>query len=264
MKLKLFFVSLIAGLSVLSVFSQIDARMFRYPDVSKNQITFAYAGDIWIVPIEGGTAFKLSSPNGEESYPKFSPDGSKIAFNGNYNGNSDIYVMPSTGGIPNRITYHNGPDNMVDWHPDGDRLLFSSFRESGRQRFRQLYLISEQGGLAEKLPMAYAEFGSISPDGKSIAFTDKSRVSRTWKRYRGGMAPDIFTINLEDYSTTNITNNMANDEIPMWHGNNIFYLSDQGPNLRNNIWVYDLNAKQSKQLTHFKDFDVHFPSIGPG
>lgn len=264
MKLKLFFVSLITGLSILSIQAQIDARMFRYPDVSKNQITFSYAGDIWIVPIEGGTAFKLSSPSGEESYPKFSPDGSKIAFNGNYNGNSDVYVMPSSGGIPERITYHGGPDNVIDWHPAGEKILFSSSRESGRQRFRQLYLISQIGGQAEKLPMAFAEFGSFSPDGKSIAFTDKSRITRTWKRYRGGTAPDIFIFNLEDYSSINITNNTANDEIPMWNDNNIFFMSDQGPNERNNIWVYDQETKQNKQLTHFKDFDVHFPSLGPG
>ena len=147
--------------------------MFRYPDVSETQITFSYAGDIWIVPIEGVTAFKLSSPNGEESYPKFSPDGSTIAFNGNYNGNPDIYIMPTTGGVPERITYHGGPDSMIEWHPDGKRLLFASSRESGRQRFRQLFLISQDGGPTEKLPMAFAEFGSFSPDGKSIAFTDK-------------------------------------------------------------------------------------------
>ncbi len=263
MKLKLFLFSLVTGLSTLSLLAQIDARMFRYPDVSETQITFSYAGDIWIVPIEGGTAFKLSSPNGEESYPKFSPDGSKIAFNGNYNGNPDIYIMPTTGGVPERITYHGGPDSMIEWHPDGKRLLFASSRESGRQRFRQLFLISQDGGPTEKLPMAFAEFGSFSPDGKSIAFTDKSRVSRTWKRYRGGMAPDIFTLNLEDFSSTNITDNIANDEIPMWHGNKIFFLSDLGPNERNNIWVYDLQTKQNKQLTQFKDFDIHFPSIGP-
>ncbi len=263
MKLKHFIPFVIMFLSFSSVHAQIDARMFRYPDVSENKITFSYAGDIWVVPINGGTAFKLTSPSGEEYYPKFSPDGSKIAFTGNYNGNSDIYVMPVKGGVPKRITYHGGTDMMMDWHPDGKQLLFASSRESGRQRFRQLYLISENGGQAEKLPMAYAESGSFSPDGKSIAFTDKTRINRTWKRYRGGTAPDIFTFNLENYASKNITTNIANDELPMWHKNQIYFLSDLGPEERNNIWVYDMKNGQSKQLTHFKDFDVHFPSLGP-
>ena len=264
MKLKLFIAFAIVFFSYSNIQAQIDARMFRYPDVSEDKITFSYAGDIWIVPIEGGTAFKLTSPAGEELYPKFSPDGLKIAFTGNYNGNSDVYVMPVKGGVPQRITYHGGTDMILDWHPNGEQLLFASSRESGRQRFRQLFLISEKGGQAIKLPMAFAEAGSFSPDGKSIAFTDKSRINRTWKKYRGGTAPDIFIFNLENYASKNITSNIANDELPMWHKNQIFFLSDQGPEERNNIWVYDLNTEQTKQLTHFKDFDIHFPSLGPG
>src|SRR6185436_2734559 len=80
----------------------IDARMLRYPDVSATQIAFVYAGDIWVVPKTGGDALRLSSPRGEESFPRFSPDGTQIAFSGNYDGNTDIYVVPSNGGLPKR------------------------------------------------------------------------------------------------------------------------------------------------------------------
>ena len=237
--------------------------MFRYPDVSQNQICFVYAGDIWLVDKNGGLARKLSSPKGSEMFPRFSPNGQHIAFSGNYDGNQDIYTLPVSGGIPKRLTYHGYGDRVQDWHPDGKRILFSSGRNSGRQRFSQFYLISKDGGIAEKLPFEQAEFGSFSPDGKKIAFTDRSRVFRTWKRYRGGTAPDIHIYDFGKKTSKNITNNPANDELPMFKGNKVYYLSDQGPEKRYNIWAFDESSGQNKQLTKFKDFDVHFPGIGP-
>src|SRR5213593_1551152 len=133
----------------------IDARMFRYPDVSETQIAFAYAGDIWLAPKTGGFAQRLSSPKGEESFPRFSPDGSQLAFSGNYDGNTDIYVVPATGGLPKRLTYHGEPDRMLEWYPDGKSILFATSRTSEKDRFNQLYKISANGGLPEKLPVPY-------------------------------------------------------------------------------------------------------------
>ena len=109
-----------------SLFAQIDAGLFRYPDVSQTQIVFTYANDLWVMPKEGGTALKLSSPPGVETFPKFSPDGKNIAFTGNYDGNKDVYVIPATGGVPIRLTEHGYPDRVVDWTNDGKRVLFAS------------------------------------------------------------------------------------------------------------------------------------------
>ncbi|MEZ5104060.1 MAG: PDZ domain-containing protein [Draconibacterium sp.] len=248
-------------LTTLSLRAQVDARLFRYADVSKTHIAFVYAGDIWIVSKNGGTASRLSSPSGEEVRPKFSPDGQTLAFSANYDGSLDVYTVPFMGGVPSRITYRGCVIN--DWTPDGEKIIFATLKESGRQRFNRLFTVDRHGGLPEVLPPAYAENGSLSPDGKQLAFTDKSRLSRTWKRYRGGMAPDIFVMNLGDFSTVNITNNAASDELPMWHGNKIYYLSDNGTEKRYNIWVYDTGSKSHQQLTNFENFDVHFPSIGP-
>lgn len=250
-------------LSVTISSAQINARLFQHPDVSDTHITFAYGGDIWVVAKSGGTATKLSSPKGDESFPRFSPDGSQIAFSGNYDGNTDIYVLPSMGGIPTRVTHHGMSERLLGWYPDGQNLLYVSSMASGKQRFSQFYKIPSKGGLPEKLPMAYGEFGSISPDAQKIAFTDRSRILRTWKRYRGGMAADIWLFDLKTLESENITNNSANDELPMWVDNKVYFLSDQGPEQRFNIWVYDTRSKASKQLTHFSDFDVHFPADGP-
>ena len=241
----------------------VDARMLRYPDVSATQIAFVYAGDIWVAPKTGGDALRLSSPRGEETFPRFSPDGTQIAFSGNYDGNTDIYVVPSTGALPKRLTYHGAPDRMLEWYPDGKSILFATSRTSEKDRFNQLYKIPAVGGLPEKLPVPYGEFGSISPDGKTLAYVPISTDFRTWKRYRGGMNPAIWVFDLENFSAKNISGNEAANSQPMWHGSTLYFLSDRDKNKRANIWAYDLTKTKFRQITRFEDFDVHFPNIGP-
>src|SRR6267143_89714 len=136
----------------LSLVSGPNARLFRYPHVSASQIVFVYAGDIWVVPKSGGYAQRLSSPKGEELFPRFSPDGSQIAFSANYDGNMDVYVMPSIGGLPRRITYHGSPDRVLGWYPEGKHLLVASSRTSEKERFNKLFKVSAEGGLPEQLP----------------------------------------------------------------------------------------------------------------
>jgi tricorn protease len=262
--MKNYFIScfLLFLISLSGISAQVDARMLQYPDVSKTHISFTYAGDIWVVPKTGGTAYRLTTAKGIEGFAKFSPDGSQLAFSGNYDGNTDVYVIPILGGLPKRITHHGMSDRVVDWFPDGKNLIFASSRESGKQRFNQFFKVSKDGGLAEKLPLPYAEFGSVSPDGRKIAFTIRTRMFRTWKRYLGGMAADIYVFDFDKMTSENISNHISNDEIPMWKENKIYFLSDRDKNQRYNIWVYDLSTKQNKQLTFFDKFDVHFPSIG--
>ena len=243
--------------------AQIDARMFRYPAVSADQIAFVYAGDIWVVSKKGGTAARLSSPRGEESFPRFSPDGTKIAYSANYDGNTDVYVVPAAGGEPVRLTFHPMADRVIGWSPDGKRVLFASSRESGRQRFNQFYLVGLDGGLAEKLPVPYGEFGTFSPDGEKFIYMPMSQDFRTWKRYRGGWAPDIWLFDLKTLASRNLTENPANDAQPMWHGNTMFFLSDRGTSQRHNIWSIEMTSGKARQVTQFNDFDITFPSIGP-
>ena len=244
--------------------AQIDARLIRYPAVSSTQIAFTYAGDIWAVAKTGGTAHRLSTPKGEETFPRFSPDGKEIAFSGDYDGNIDIYVMPVAGGVPSRVTHHPMADRLLGWYPDGQSLLFASGMQSGRTRFSKLFKVPKGGGLPEALPVPYGEFGALSPDGRTLAYMPISTDLRTWKRYRGGMTSEIWFFDLEKKTGVRLPDGGgANNGQPMWHGDLLYFLSDRDASRRNNIWSYDLKTQAFKQITFFKTFDVHFPSIGP-
>lgn len=240
-----------------------NALMLRFPDVSADKIVFVYAGDIWMVPKKGGVAARLSSPNGGELFPKFSPDGTEIAFSGNYDGNTDVYTMPSEGGVPNRLTHHPDDDLVADWYPDGKSILFRSNMMSPTQRYNRLFRVSEKGGMPEVLPLPYGELGSFSPDGKKLAFEYVAPMRGVWKRYKGGMASDIWVYDFASGSLDKLTDFPGTDTTPMWHGNNIYFLSDRGEEKKLNLWVFETDTKKTRQVTNFTEFDVKWPSLGP-
>lgn len=262
--MKKFLFVLFISIPASRSFAQIDAGLFRFPDVSATHIVFTYANDVWLLPKTGGTATRLSSPAGVEIFPKFSPDGKSIAFTANYDGNRDIYVLPVSGGVPTRVTMHGSNDMMVGWTNDGKKVLFTSNRESGKSRFNQLYTIDANGGAAEKLPLAYGDFASYSPDGKQLALTFSSQAFRNWKRYRGGSNADIHVFNFGDQSSKNISPDItAGNEFPMWKGGYIYFLSDRGKENRMNLWRYSVDNKTNEQITKYSEYDIHFPSMGP-
>ncbi len=245
-----------------SIQAQISAKLMRFMDVSETQITFVYGGDIWVMPKAGGTAIQVTNSPGEESWPRFSPNGKEIAYTANYNGNQDVYVMPVTGGVPTRVTYNSLADRMVEWHPNGEKLLFASRRELGQRSGNQFYLVSKKGGFPEKLKIPYGELASFSPNGNHLAYITKITENYPFKRYRGGLSSDILIHDLKNNSTVNVTNNEANDGKPAWVGDKVYFLSDQGEEVRLNIWQYDTKSKETSRVTNFEDFDISFMSAG--
>ncbi len=254
-------------LSVISAFGgetrTPDALMLRFPDVGADTIVFVYAGDLWTVPRQGGLARRLSSPGGHEVFPKFSPDGELLAFSGNYDGNTDVYLMPVSGGAPKRLTHHGGSDLVVDWYPDGRHILYRSRMFSPSTRFNQFFRQFIEGGLPEKLPLPYGELASFSPDGGKMAFQFISREFRTWKRYRGGMASDIWLYDFENNTSEKMTDFDGTDAVPMWHDGTVYFLSDRDENKKLNIWACELESGKVRQITNFTEYDVKWPSIGP-
>ena len=241
-----------------------DATMLMYPAVSAENIAFVYANDMWVVPRAGGVARKIASPPGREGFPTFSPDGSEIAFLGNYEGNSDIYIVPVNGAAPAfRVTHHPGTEFITQWSADG-RIVYHLSGKGGLARQTQLFTVTPDGGLPEQLPVPYGANGQISPDGEWLAYQFHTRDFRTWKRYRGGMATDIWLFNLKTNESRQITDWEGTDTLPMWHRTDVYYLSDAGDNHRLNIWKYDTRNGRRSQVTNFDEFDVKWPSIGPG
>ena len=242
--------------------AQINAKLMRFADISDTHITFVFGGDIWVVEKTGGQAVQLTESPGEESYPRFSPDGSEIAYTASYNGNEDIYVIKTMGGLPQRITYASFNDRMVDWHPKGDKILFASRREAGIPRVNQFFMIDKTGGMPEKLVIPYGELASFSSDGNHLAYITKITENYPFKRYRGGLTSDVILFDLNTNTAKRITDNPANDGQPAWLQNKVYYLSDKGENMRLNIWAYHTDTKQSEQITFFTDFDISYLSSG--
>lgn len=251
-----------------------QTKLLRFPAIHKQQVVFTYAGDLYTVSVEGGTARRLTSDKGYEMFPRFSPDGRHIAFTAQYDGNTEVYRMPAAGGVPRRLTYtatldrddvsdRMGPNNIVmGWTPDGERIVYRSRRYSYNSFNGQLFTVNAKGGSSEELPLPRGGFCSYSPDGNKLAYNRIFREFRTWKRYRGGMADDVWIYDLTTRELVNITENPAQDIIPMWKGDKIFFLSDRGPDKRMNLYSYDLDSEKTKRLTNFSDFDIKFPSLG--
>lgn len=262
-------------LAICSLVSGEEARLLRFPAIHGNQIVFTYAGDLYTVEASGGVGRKLTNHEGFEIFARFAPDGKSIAFTGQYDGNTEVYSMPSQGGVPERLSFtptlarddvsdRMGPNNIVmAWSPDGRRIVFRSRMRSYNPFNGQLYSVSPQGGQLEELPLPRGGFCSFSPDGRQLAFNRIFREFRTWKRYRGGMADDVWVYDFRTKETVNITKHPAQDIIPMWAGDKIFFLSDRDENKRMNLFVYEHQAQQIRKLTDFVDFDIKFPSLGP-
>ena len=239
-----------------------SAGMIRFPDVSADKIVFVYADDLWLVDKQGGVATPLASPAGQERFARFSRDGQTIAFVGNYDGDEDIYTLPVNGGVPHRVTFQGASEQLCEWTPD-DRVLYSTNGYSGLGRQPHLYTVSTKDPAPQKVGVPYGSNGAISDDGVWLAYTPHSRDFRTWKRYRGGMASDIWLFNLKNQTSKQITDWEGTDTMPMWHGQTVYYLSDQGDAHRLNIWAYNTATGARTQITKFTEYDCKFPAIGP-
>lgn len=249
-----------------------SARLMRFPAIHGDQVVFSYAGDLYTVDAEGGTARRLTSHKGYEMFPRFSPDGSKIAFTAQYDGNTEVYVMPSEGGSPTRLTYtatlgrddvadRMGPNNIVmTWTPDGQHIIFRSREKSFNSFQGDLYKIPVDGGMPEQLPLPKGGFCSFSPDGNKLAYNRVFREFRTWKHYKGGMADEVWIHDFETHETRAITDHEAQDIIPMWKDNSIYFVSDR--DWRMNLYRYDMETEELSKLTNFEEYDVKFPSMG--
>jgi tricorn protease len=255
-------------LCALAPFAAAQTKLLRFPDICNDRVVFTYGGDLWTVPAQGGTATRLTAGPGLQQSAKFSPDCSQIAFTGEYSGEDQVYVMPANGGVPTQLTYYPalGPlpqrwgfDNQVyGWTPDGKSILFRTYIDSFALAQPRLFTVSKDGGLPEALPMPISGVGAFSPDGKQLVYSPLFRDFRTWDRYQGGWAQDLYIFDLATQQGRNITNNPRTDRDPIWIGNAIYFVSDRDDVL--NLFRYDIAGGQTSQLTKHRNFDVRWAS----
>ena len=238
-----------------------ECRLLRQPDIQGETIVFSYAADLWVVARGGGVARRLTSHEGIERFPKLSPDGKTVAFTAEYDGNYDAFTVPVEGGEPVRLTWHPDIDQVAEWYPDGRSILLRSRRASFIQRFDRFFRIPAAGGFEEMLALPTGGYATFSADGRQIAFVSPSYDNRTWKRYKGGSAPEIWTYDFAANRSEKITDWEGADEWPMWHGRTVYYCSDRGGRIAN-LWAFDLDKKTHRQVTSFDEYDVKWPSIG--
>lgn len=237
-----------------------ESFLMRFADVSESHIVFTYENDLWLVPISGGMAKRITKDPGREIFAKFSPDGSRLAFTANYDGGSDVYVMDRDGSVPERLTFHPVSDLVLDWFPDGEHILFRSQRSFSFWIY-MLYKVSAEGGMPERMPVDRAGLASLSPDANSVAYNRISREFRNWKRYKGGMAQNIWVGSFDEGNFDRITTFEGTDNFPMWHGDAVYFTSDREDGTLN-LYKYTFTDKKITRLTHYDDYDVKYPSLG--
>ena len=245
-----------------------QTKLLRFPDIHGDRVVFSYAGDLWSASTAGGQAARLTAHPGLELFPRFSPDGSRIAFTGQYDGDEQVYVIPAAGGVPRQLTYYpaRGPlaprwgyDNQVyDWTPDGRAILFRSLRYSTDLSDSRLFLAAAAGGLPVPLAMPEAGAGDLSPDGTRVVYSPLFRDFRTWKRYEGGWAQELYIFDRETHAVERVTTHRRADRDPMWIGNGIYFTSDRTGTL--NLYSYDLGSREITQLTDSETWDVRWPA----
>ena len=234
---------------------------YRYPTIGGGTVVFASEGDLWRVPAAGGTAMRLTAYEGEEKFPRLSPDGAWIAFTAQYEGNDDVYVMPVSGGEPRRLTFHPMPDQALGWTRDG-KILFRSRRDNPHADYR-VYTVSPEGGVPVLVPLEPAAWISYAPDGKRIAMQKIGLEFHNWKRYKGGEAEQIYVGTLEPLSFAEVTKYDGKDAFPMWADDGrIYFVTDRWG--RPNLASMQPDGGDVKRLSDFEDYDVRWPSMGDG
>lgn len=245
---------LLATVVGLSAPAAAQTLLVRQPSISEKQIAFAYANNIWIVDRTGGDARRLTSFQGETADPKLSPDGRWVAFSGKYAGTESVYLVPVEGGEPKRLTWHPSGSSVIGWTPDSRRVVFVSNRASAPAGHTKPWTVSIDGGPELALPVPRASQGSLSPDGKRMAYVMPNFSDPEWRNYRGGQTRPVWIQNLETHDLETPPWTESRDVEPVWIGETIYFLSDRDYLM--NIWSYQTRTKQLAQVTKFTDYDI--------
>ena len=258
----------VAAVCSTTLLAQSGHPLLQRPTFNGQTIVFSYAGDLWTVDRNGGHAYRLTTGTGIETDPVFSPDGSMIAFTGEYDGNTDVFVVPAAGGVPKRLTYHPAADYAVGWTPDGKFVIFRSNRVSSSARYTKLFKVSVNGGLPTALPLPIAFSGKFSADGKYFAYSPVGGGSpfnysayTAWKNYRGGLASSIWIADMSTLDVMKVPRDRSNDSSPVWVDKQVYFLSDRNGPV--SLFRFDPATKAVTEVVKNDGADIRSASGGP-
>jgi tricorn protease len=256
------FITTLLLLFLMQTLQAQDTKLVRQPDITGNTIVFAYGNDLWTVSGNGGDASRLTSFQGSEMHPEFSPDGRMVAFTGQYDGNTDVYVVPTQGGEPKRLTWHPGSDMVRGWSPEGQSVIFESGRTGAPVPVGKFWSVSLDGTFPEALPIPRGHHGGYSSDGNRFAYQQIAQSDEEWRNYRGGQTRPIWVMDMSDYSINKLPWDGSNDKNPVWVDDKIYFMSDR--NLAMNVYGYDESSGAVNQITDHSEYDVKELSSGAG
>ncbi len=231
-----------------------ETLMLKEPALSETHIAFIYADDLWVSQRDGSSPRQITTDDGVESQPVFSPDGSIIAFSGEYDGNTDVFIVPTEGGNPTRLTWHPADDYVSDFTADGKNVLFDSGRNTHTRRFTKLLNISILGGMPEELPVPSGNYAQADDSGRFIAYLPVREVFREWKNYRGGTHSRIWIMDQQSLEVAIVDQpeTRCNDTYPAWVGEDLYFLSDRDGEFN----LYVSRKGLVEKLTDFEDFPI--------
>ena len=244
-----------------------DARIS--PDGT--EIVFCYKGDIYKVPSQGGTATQLTTQASYEANPVWSPDGKKIAFASDRNGNFDLFIMSANGGVAQRLTSHSASEIPSAFTPDGQYVLFSASIQDPASSalfpsgaMTELYKVPVNGGQTEQVLATPAERVCFDKVGKNFLYQDQKGFENEWRKHHtSSITRDLWLYDIQNGKHTNLTNWGGEDRDPVFapDGNSVYFLSERNGGSFN-VYSFPLNAPQQvKAITEFRTHPVRFLSV---
>lgn len=230
-------IAIVCSFSPAAAYDAVVCARGPCPSPDGSRIAFSYMGDIWTVSSSGGVAERLTIHEAYDGSPLWSPDGTRIAFTADREGNTDIYIVPAQGGTPERVTCHSTWDQVECWARDGSAVLFTSWRGGLEQN---LFEVSVDGGLPTTVIADRAWNCSISPDGRWIAYV-RGRTPWWRQHYRGSASRDIWIRAYLGGPSYRLTDHPGDDDRPMWSsdGRMLYFISERADSVMN-VWKLPL------------------------